>query len=80
MIKERLFTAKELAFIAAYQGYGAGAQAAIDAGYSPKYAKQRSCKLVKKPAIKKAIEEKQRQIIGESVRLRAAGIVSEMSA
>jgi hypothetical protein len=36
MVKERLFTAKELAFIAAYQEHGDGARAAVAAGYSPK--------------------------------------------
>ena len=79
MVKERLFTAKELAFIAAYQGYGDGKRAAIASGYSPKHAARQAYELLRKPHIFDAIEEKQRQVIGESVRQRAAGIVSATS-
>ena len=79
MVKGRLFTAKELAFIAAYQGYGDGKRAAIAAGYSPKYAKQAAFNLLRKPHIFDAIEEQQRQVVGESVRQRAASIVSASS-
>jgi phage terminase small subunit len=72
MLNNRLFTEKELAFIATYRGYGDGARAAAAAGYGAKYAKMQAYVLLKKPAIRQALEEKQRQIIGESVRLDAA--------
>jgi len=72
MLNNRLFTEKELAFIATYRGYGDGARAAAAAGYGAKHAKIRAHKLLKKAAIRQALEEKQRQIIGQSVRLDAA--------
>src|ERR1700730_869825 len=80
MVKERLFTAKELAFIAAYQGHRDGARAAVAAGYSPNGAAKTAWKLLKDPAVRQALEVKQRQVIDDSVRQRAAGIVSAMSA
>ena len=72
MLNNRLFTEKELAFIATYRGYGDGARAAAAAGYGAKHAKVQAHVLLKKPAIRQALEEKQRQIIGQSVRLDAA--------
>jgi len=72
MVNKRLFTAKELAFIATYRGYGDGARAAAAAGYAATNAKQQAHFLLKKPAIRQALEEKQRQIIGQSVKLDAA--------
>jgi hypothetical protein len=45
MVKERLFTVKELAFIAGYQGYGDGERAAKAAGYGAKCAKGMACEL-----------------------------------
>jgi phage terminase small subunit len=72
MVNNRLFTEKELAFIATYRGYGDGARAAAAPGYGAKHAKIRAHVLLKKPAIRQALEEKQRQIIGQSVRLDAA--------
>jgi hypothetical protein len=65
MVRGRLFTEKEVAFIATYRGYGDGARAAAAAGYGAKHARVRADKLLKKPAIRQALEEKQRQIIGE---------------
>jgi terminase small subunit-like protein len=53
-------------------GYGDGARAAAAAGYGVKYAKVQAHVLLKKPAIRQALEEKQRQIIGQSVRLDTA--------
>jgi phage terminase small subunit len=72
MVSGRLLTEKELAFIVTYRGYGDGARAVAAAGYGAKHAKVRAHKLLKKPAIRQALEEKQRQIIGESVKLDAA--------
>jgi phage terminase small subunit len=54
MVKERLFTVKELAFIAGYQGYGDGERAAKAAGYGAKCAKGMACELLKKPGIRAA--------------------------
>jgi phage terminase small subunit len=81
MLNKRLFTEKELAFIAAYRGHGDGARAALAASYcakNPRDAKTMAYRLLKKPAIRRALEEKQRQIIGQSVKLDAAKL-SKMS-
>jgi phage terminase small subunit len=72
VVNKRLLTEKELAFNATYRGYGDGARAAAAAGYGAKHAKVPAHKLLKKPAIRQALEEKLRQIIGQSVRLDAA--------
>jgi phage terminase small subunit len=72
MGNKRLFTEKELAFIATYRGYGDGARAAMGAGYAQSNAKQQAHRLLKNPEIRQALEEKQRQIIGQSVKLDAA--------
>jgi phage terminase small subunit len=71
MANIRLFTEKEVAFIATYREYGDGARAAAAAGYGAKHAKVQAHKLLKKPAIRQALGEK-RQIIGQSVRPDAA--------
>lgn len=78
MANNRLFTEEELAFIATYRGYGDGARAAVAAGYARSNAKQQAHVLLKEPAIRQALEEKQRQIIGQSVKLDAAKL-SKMS-
>ena|ERR1700730_2351500 len=78
MVNKRLFTEKELAFIATYRGYGDGARAALAAGYARSNAKQQAWWLLKEPAIRQTLEEKQRQIIEQSVKLDAAKL-SEMS-
>jgi terminase small subunit-like protein len=78
MVRGRLFTEKELAFIATYRGYGDGARAAVAAGYARSNAKQQAHFMLKRPAIRQALEEKQRQIIGQSVKLDAAKL-SKMS-
>ena len=52
MVKERLSSAKELAFIADYQGHGDGARAARDAGYSPKGAERMAWELLNQPAVR----------------------------
>jgi phage terminase small subunit len=49
MVNERLFTEKELAFIATYRRYGDGARAAAAAGYGAKHAKVQAHKLLRKP-------------------------------
>jgi len=54
MLNNRLFTEKELAFIATYRGYGDGARAAAAAGYGAKHAKIQAHVLLKKPAIRQA--------------------------
>jgi phage terminase small subunit len=67
MVHKRLFTEKELAFIATYRGYGDGARAALAASYARSNAKQQAQMLLKDPAIRQALEEKPRQIIRQSV-------------
>jgi phage terminase small subunit len=67
-----LFTGKELASVATYRGYVDGARAAVAAGYARSNAKQQAHVLLKNPEIRQALEEKQRQIIGQSVKLDAA--------
>jgi phage terminase small subunit len=78
MFNKRLFTEKELAFVATYKGHGDGKDAAIRAGYAPGSAKQRACELLKRADIRETLEEKQRQVIGQSVKLDAAKL-SKMS-
>lgn len=78
MVRGRLFTEKELAFVANYKGHGDGARAAEAAGYARKSVKLMACRLLKRADIRQALEEKQRQIIGQSVKLDAAKL-SKMS-
>ena len=56
MVKERLSTAKKLAFSAAHQGHGDGARAARDAGYRPKGAERLAWELLNKRAVRQALE------------------------
>jgi hypothetical protein len=58
VVKERQFTARELASIAAYRSDVA--RAARDTGYSPKGAERMAWELLNKPTVRQALEEKRR--------------------
>ena len=66
MVKERLSTAKKLAFIAPSEGHGDGASAARDAGYRPKGAERFAWELLNKPAFRDQALEKKRSNSPES--------------